>query len=39
MIDEDNRWRWSYSKWVGVMYGPIPIGLIIGIPLLIAITR
>ncbi|MEJ7596774.1 MAG: hypothetical protein WKG01_02590 [Kofleriaceae bacterium] len=27
-------WRWRYSFWVGIMYGPIPVGLIIGIPLL-----
>ncbi len=21
-------WRWSYSGWVGVMYGPVPVGII-----------
>ncbi len=22
-------WKWSYSRYVGVMYGPIPVGLIV----------
>lgn len=22
-------WRWSYSRWIGVMYGPIPVGAIV----------
>lgn len=22
-------WKWSYSRWVGVMYGPIPVGVIL----------
>jgi hypothetical protein len=22
-------WRWHYSRWVGVMYGPIPVGVIV----------
>ena len=24
-----NGWHWHYSRWIGVMYGPIPVGLII----------
>lgn len=27
--DEDGTWRWSYSRWVGIMYGPVPIGVIV----------
>ena len=23
------HWRWRYSPWVGVMYGPIPVGVIV----------
>jgi hypothetical protein len=34
----EDEWRWRYSPWVGIMYGPIPVGLIIGIPLLLALT-
>jgi hypothetical protein len=33
--DRASEWRWHYSKLIGVMYGPIPIGLIVAIPLLI----
>ena len=25
----DTQWRWRYSRWVGVMYGPIPVGVIV----------
>lgn len=32
----ETEWRWRYSRWTGVMYGPIPVGLIIGLPILIA---
>jgi hypothetical protein len=21
-------WHWHYSRWAGVMYGPIPVGVI-----------
>jgi hypothetical protein len=34
----EEPWRWRYSMWVGIMYGPIPIGLIIGLPLLLMLT-
>lgn len=33
----EEPWRWRYSAWIGIMYGPIPVGLIIGIPLLFAL--
>jgi len=23
-----SEWKWSYSRWTGVMYGPIPVGII-----------
>lgn len=23
-------WRWRYSAWTGIMYGPVPVGLIVG---------
>jgi len=30
MSDENGtEWRWSYSRWIGVMYGPIPVGVIV----------
>lgn len=22
-------WKWRYSPWTGIMYGPIPIGIIV----------
>lgn len=25
-----NEWRFSYSRWTGVWFGPIPVGLIVG---------
>ena len=30
-------WKWGYSRWVGIHYGPIPVGIIIAIIVLIAI--
>ncbi len=30
-------WRWGWSPWIGIHYGPVPVGLIIGIPILIAL--
>jgi len=24
-----SKWKWKYSRWTGVMYGPIPVGIII----------
>jgi hypothetical protein len=24
-----SNWGWSYSRWVGVKYGPIPVGAIV----------
>ena len=26
---EGTKWRWRYSRWVGVMYGPVPVGVIV----------
>lgn len=34
-LPEPNRWRWKYSRWFGVMYGPIPVGIVVGVPILI----
>jgi hypothetical protein len=25
---EASQWRWRYSRWTGIMYGPIPVGII-----------
>lgn len=30
-------WRWRYSPLVGIMYGPIPVGLIIAIPFVLSL--
>jgi hypothetical protein len=30
-------WKWTYSGWIGIMYGPVPVGIILGIIVLIAI--
>ncbi len=35
---EVSPWRWGWSVWIGIHYGPIPVGLIIGIPMIIALT-
>lgn len=32
------QWKWGYSRWVGVHYGPIPVGIIIAVIVLIAIN-
>lgn len=34
---EDSEWRWGWNWFIGIHYGPIPVGLIVGIPLLIAL--
>ena len=23
------EWKWHYSRWTGVMYGPVPVGIIV----------
>jgi hypothetical protein len=33
----DLRWRWRYSWMFGIMYGPIPVGLLVAIPIYLAI--
>ncbi|MHC4886945.1 MAG: hypothetical protein ACYTGH_17860 [Planctomycetota bacterium] len=25
----NSNWEWHYSRWTGVMYGPIPVGVIV----------
>jgi hypothetical protein len=25
---KETEWKWRYSIWTGVMYGPIPVGII-----------
>lgn len=25
----ESQWRWPYSRWMGIMYGPIPVGVIV----------
>ena len=32
-------WEWRWSPWIGITYGPIPIGMIVGIPLLLLVWR
>lgn len=26
---EDEEWKWHYSALTGIMYGPIPVGIIV----------
>jgi len=33
------EWKWGYSRWVGITYGPIPVGVIVVIIILIVINR
>ena len=28
-MDERSDWTWRYSMWTGIMYGPIPVGIIL----------
>ncbi len=30
------EWKWGYSRWVGIHYGPIPVGIIIALIILAA---
>lgn len=30
-------WKWGYSRWIGITYGPIPVGIIIAVIILIAV--
>jgi len=30
------EWKWGYSRWIGIHYGPIPVGIIIAVIVLIA---
>lgn len=27
--DQETEWKFSWNAWIGVMYGPIPVGLIL----------
>lgn len=29
MNQEQTPWKWRYSGWVGLVYGPIPVGIIL----------
>lgn len=31
---EPAPWAWSWSPFCGIMYGPIPVGVLVAIPLL-----
>lgn len=33
----EEAWRWGYSAWIGITYGPIPVGLLIALPILLAL--
>jgi hypothetical protein len=33
------EWKFGYSRWIGIHYGPIPIGIIIAVIILIALAR
>ena len=33
----ENKWKWSWNPLIGVMYGPVPVGIIIAIPVLIIV--
>ena len=35
--EQKPEWKWSWNPMIGVMYGPVPVGLLIAIPILIAI--
>jgi len=30
-------WKWGYSRWIGIHYGPIPVGIILAIIILVAV--
>ena len=34
---QHETWRWGWSAWIGIHYGPVPVGLLIGLPILIAL--
>jgi tetrahydromethanopterin S-methyltransferase subunit G len=36
MDEVKNRDGWWYSKWIGIMYGRVPVGLI-GFPIFLAV--
>ena len=32
---KETDWKWRYSLWTGIMYGPIPVGIIIAAILIV----
>jgi len=34
----DDAWGWRYSAWTGVMYGPIPVGILAVLSVWLLIT-
>jgi hypothetical protein len=32
----EEKWKWGYSRWIGIHYGPIPVGLIAVVVLIAA---
>ena len=26
---EKQKWEWKWNPWIGIMYGPIPVGIIV----------
>ena len=26
---QETTWKWSWNKWFGIVYGPIPVGIIV----------
>jgi hypothetical protein len=38
-VNLHGEWRWGWHALIGFHYGPIPVGLLIAIPILIAIAR
>jgi hypothetical protein len=26
---QEAHWKWRFSFWTGIMYGPVPVGLIV----------
>lgn len=34
---EASPWRWGWNWFIGIHYGPIPVGLLVALPILIAL--
>lgn len=35
---QNDAWQWGWSPFIGIHYGPIPIGLIVGIVILVIVA-